>query len=245
VALLSATSAQAQDDDAVKILKAMSDYVSGQKAISLSYNADIEVITPEIQKIQFTGSGKLQMSRPDKLRVSRTGGYTDVQLIVDGTTVTVFNKDGNSYAQIESPGSIDQLVDLLRNEYGLELPGADLLVTDPYGVLMPEVLDAKHIGRGVINGVECDHLAFRNRETDWQIWVEIGDRPIPCKYVITSKATAAAPQYTLLITDWKSEPEIAADAFAFQAPEGAKKVDLKTLKDIDEVPPGLIEGETR
>ena len=71
------------------------------------------------------------------------------------------------------------------------------------------------IGKGVIDGVECDHLAFRNLETDWQIWIESGAKPIPRKYVITSKGIGEAPQYTLRIKDWKTE--VAADAFAFKA----------------------------
>ena len=50
------------------------------------------------------------------------------------------------------------------------------------------MIEAKHIGRGVIDGVECEHLAFRNQDVDWQLWVQVGAKPIPCKYVITSKA---------------------------------------------------------
>ena len=64
--------ARAQDDDAAKILKSMSDYMASQKSFSLSFDTDIEVITSEIQKIQFASSGKLLLSRPDKLRASRT-----------------------------------------------------------------------------------------------------------------------------------------------------------------------------
>lgn len=237
--------ARAQDDDAAAILKAMSDYIASQKSISLAFDADIEVITPEIQKIQFASSGKLLLSRPDKLRASRMGGYEDVELVFDGKTVSVLGKNLNAYAQSEAPGTVDQLVDLLRNEYSLELPGADLLVSNPYEVLMPDVIDAKHIGRGVIDGVECEHLAFRNQDTDWQLWVEVGDHPIPHKFVITSKATAAAPQYTLLIKDWKTDVEMGADTFAFQPPAEAKRVDFKVLRDIDEVPAGIVKGETR
>jgi hypothetical protein len=237
--------ARAQDDDAVKILKAMSDYMASQKSISLSFDTDIEVITSEIQKIQFASSGKLLLSRPDKLRASRTGGYADVELAFDGKTVTVFGKNLNAYAQADAPSTIDQLVDLLRNQWGFELPGADLLVSNPYEALMSDVITAKHIGQGVIDGVECEHLAFRNQDTDWQLWVETGDRPIPRKFVITSKATAAAPQYTLVIKDWKTDVELSPDVFAFQPPADAKHVDFKALGDIDEVPPGTIKGDTR
>jgi hypothetical protein len=240
-----APAAHAQDDDAAKILKAMSDYMASQKSISLSFDTAIEVITPEIEKVQFASSGTLLLSRPDKLRASRTGGYADVELVFDGKTATVLGKNLNAYAQTAAPGTIDQLIDLLRNQYGLELPGADLLISNPYEALMADVITAKHIGQGVIEGTECEHLAFRNQDTDWQLWVRTGDQPIPCKLVITSKATAAAPQYTLVIKDLKTDVEPSADAFAFQPPADAKKVDFKALGDVDEVPPGTIKGETR
>jgi hypothetical protein len=243
--VLVAPATHAQDDDAAKILKAMSDYMASQKSISLSFDTDIEVITPEIEKIQFASSGKLLLSRPDKIRASRTGGYADVELVFDGKTVTVLGKNLNAYAQTAASGTIDQLVDLLRNQYGLELPGADLVISNPYEALMADVITAKHIGQGVIDGVECEHLAFRNQDTDWQLWVRTGDHPVPCKLVITSKATAAAPQYTLVIKDLKTDVEPSADAFVFQPPTDAKKVDFKALGDIDEVPPGTIKGETR
>jgi hypothetical protein len=45
-----------------------------------------------------------------------------------------------------------------------------------------------------------------------------------------------------LIKDWKTDAEIAANAFAFQPPAEAKKVELKALREIDEVPPGIIKG---
>jgi hypothetical protein len=66
-----------------------------------------------------------------------------------------------------------------------------------------------------------------------------GGKPIPRKYVITSKATAAAPQYTLRIRrSWTSDAPSGADAFVFKAPAGSKLVDVKDLRDIDEVPAG-------
>ena len=54
-------------DDARAILKAMSDYVSGQETIDLAFDSAIEVITPELEKLQFTSSGSALVSRPDKI----------------------------------------------------------------------------------------------------------------------------------------------------------------------------------
>src|SRR5947207_7130973 len=74
-AFIAFTAQSARADDAAKVLKAMSDYTASQKSISAAFDSDIEIVTPELEKIQFTISGKLQLTRPDKLRVSRTGGY--------------------------------------------------------------------------------------------------------------------------------------------------------------------------
>ena len=231
-----APQANAQSNEADKIFKRMSDYVASQKTLSITFDSDIEVITNNLQKIQFTSSGQVQLSRPDKLRATRTGGYTDVEIVFDGKTLTMNNKGGNAFAQVEAPGSVDQVIDQLRDNHGVTAPGADLLLSNPYDVLMADVVDGAQIGVGVIDGVECDHLAFRNEDTDWQIWIEAGARPIPRKYVITNKAVTGAPQYTLRIKEWRTE--VPADAFAFKTAEGAKKAALADLTDIDEVPQG-------
>lgn len=229
----------AQGGDAERILKAMSDYLTSQKAMMVEFDTDIEVITPEIQKIQFASSGKVLLSRPDKLRFSRIGGYADIDVTFDGKTVTVFGKTLNSYAQVESPGTVDQIIGRLRDNFNVSAPGADFLLSSVYDDLVEDVIDAKYIGRGVIDGIECEHLAFRNADTDWQIWIELGDRPVPRKYVITSKAVAGAPQYTLRIKEWASNVAILADSFEFKAPEGATKLPLEALAAMDEVPFGV------
>ena len=98
-------------------------------------------------------------------------------MVFDGKALTLLGKKPNLYAQIEAPGTIDQLVDVLQNKYHRPVPAADLLMADPYEELMPHVTDTKDLGSGVIHGVECDHLAFRTKEVDWQIWIAQGARP--------------------------------------------------------------------
>ncbi|WP_246812272.1 DUF2092 domain-containing protein [Microvirga sp.] len=237
-----APAALAEDGAAQSILKAMSDYVGRQENLSLKYDADVEVVTPAVEKIQFSASGEVTMGRPNKFRVSRTGGYAEVELVSDGSTVTIHDRGGNRFAQVPAAGTFDEVVDRLRTEAPLEIPGADLLLSKPYEELMAGVLEAKHIGRGVVEGVECEHLAFRNLDTDWQIWVEVGERPVPRKYVITSKAVGAAPQYTLRLREWKTGVSPTADAFAFKPPEGSSGVAITMLNDIDDIPAGVVPG---
>ncbi len=243
LAVIAQPAASAQGgDDAMAILKAMSDYIDAQQSIALLFDSDIEVITPELQKLQFASSGQVLLDRPNKLHATRHGGYADVDVYFDGRQATIYGNNVNAFANLDVQGTIDQLIEKLRGEYGVDAPGADLLFSHGFDGMTADVIDARHIGRGVIDGVECEHLAFRDADSDWQIWVEVGPKPIPHKYIITSKAMTGAPQYTLRISGWKSNTQPPADAFAFKAPADAKKIDLSALSGIDEVPPGTPMG---
>jgi hypothetical protein len=56
IVLATALPSRAEEDGARKILKAMSDYLASQTNLSFKFDSDVEVITPEIQKIQFSAS---------------------------------------------------------------------------------------------------------------------------------------------------------------------------------------------
>lgn len=243
--LLAPPGAWAQAGDARAMLKAMSDYMGRQKTIALSFDSDIEVITPSLEKIQFNNSGDALLQRPDKLRAHRVGGYADVSLSFDGKTISILGKNLNAYAQFDEPGSVDQLIEALRAGHGVALPFADLLMTNSYEALVAGVLEAKHIGRGVIDGRECEHLAFRNFDTDWQLWFEVGPNPIPRKMVITSKTMNSAPQYTLRVKTWDTDVTAAPDAFVFRPPADAQKLSPDALIGLDELPPESGTGETK
>ena len=231
-----APGAVAEGKDPKAILKAMSTYVSSQKTIEFTIDSDIEVITPQLEKLQFCSSGEVLVSRPDKIRAHRASGHTDAAMVFDGKTVSVVSRKLDGYAQFEAPGTIDQLFGLLRAGYGIALPAADLLQTNSYDLLVAGVLEARYIGQGVVDGVTCEHLAFRNVDTDWQLWVEAGEKPVPRKIVITSKTMNAAPQYTVRVKSWKTGFTPAPGAFTFVPPPGAKKLDPQALIDLDELP---------
>jgi len=232
--MMGMSSACADETQAKDILKAMSDYLAAQKAISFDFDSLLEVVTKEDQKLGLASSGTVTLNRPDKLRATRTGGFANVELVFDGKTLTMLGKSAKAYAQVAAPGSIDHLVDELRTKYQRPVPAADLLMSDPYGQLMPEVVDTKDLGSGVIRGVECDHLAFRTNEVDWQIWVAQGKQPYPCRYVITSKKMSGSPQYTIDVSSWKTGADVAS-GFNVEIPAGTKKVNPGDVPNFDEL----------
>jgi hypothetical protein len=228
-----ATSSQADETAAREILANMAEYLAEQEVLSFDFDSSLEIITPENQKLAIASSGSIAMERPGKIHVTRRGGFASVQAVFDGTKLSVANLLANVYAQIELTGSIDTAVDRLRADYGHPLPGADLLSPNVAKILLDDVTDVKDLGSGVIRGEECDHLAFRAPEVDWQIWVSQSDTPYPCRYVITTKTMASSPQYTLDISSWGAGS--ALNDFTFTAAEGATRVDAADIPDLDEI----------
>lgn len=240
VLLSMATTAKADEADAKRLFKAMSDYLAAQKTLSLDFDSSFEFVSKDDQKIALASSGSMTLQRPDKIRTTRRGGFADVEMVFDGKTLSILGKDANVYLQTEIPGSVDHLIDEMRDKLHRPLPGADLLLSNVNDTLMPSVTDVKDLGSGVIGGTECDHLAFRTDEVDWQIWIAQGDRPYPCRYVITTKAVKGFPQYTLDIRSWKTGSEVAAETFNFTAPAGAKQLKPGDALDIDDLPAELV-----
>ena len=249
-ATATAPSAAATDDasaqNAKARVKAMSDYLAAQKAISLSYDTVFEVVTNEHQKLQIATSGTIVLERPDKIRTTRKSGFADTEMVYDGKTVSIYGKGANAYVQADVPGTIDTLIDQLRDRFHRQIPGADLLLQDVYGALMADVTDVKDLGSGVIGGTECDHFAFRAKETDWQIWIAQGKDPYPCRYVITSKDVDQAPQFTMVVSNWKAGAAASGPGFTFTPPPGAKLLDakdLEALKETSDLPENYRVGE--
>lgn len=245
--IVSGTSAgvRAAEADAKRILKAMSDYMAAQKSISFEFDATLEVVTYDEQKLALASSGTLTLNRPDKIQVTRAGGFADVDMYFDGKLLTLLGKNLNLYTQIEVPGTIDHLIDELKDTYQRPLPAADLLLSNAYNELMRDVVDVKDLGSGVVGGIESDYLGFRTKDVDWQIWIAQGKRPYPCRYVITSKHLDSMPQYTIQIRNWKTGGEVAATDFGFKNSTKAEKVELKDLKGADDLPDHFVKGDVK
>jgi hypothetical protein len=236
---------KADEADAKRILKAMSDYMAAQKFISFGFDATLEVVTKDGQKLALASSGTVTLNRPDKIRATRAGGFADIEMSFDGKTLTLLGKNHNLYTQLDVPGTIDHLVDELKDTYNRPLPAADLLLSNSYDALMADVVDVKDLGSGVIGGVECDYLAFRKDEVDFQIWIAQGNHPYPCRYVITSKRISGGPQYTIQTRDWKTGDEVAAADFSFKNPTKADKVELKDLTGASDLPDNFKKGDAK
>lgn len=231
----SPSGARADATQAKELFKKMSDYLGSQEKFAIDFDTNLQIVTKDNQKLSLASSATLNMQRPDKLRVTRRGGFADVELVYDGKTVTFFDKEHGKYVQAEAPDTVDKLIETIRDKYKRPVPAADLLSANVYDQIMPLVTDVKDLGSGVIRGEECDHIAFRTKEVDLELWITQGDQPRPMRYVITSSKMKGSPEYTIDVNKFMTGADVPAVEFSFTPPEGAKQVQFKEL-DFDELP---------
>ncbi|HBK05193.1 MAG TPA: hypothetical protein DDZ81_04945 [Acetobacteraceae bacterium] len=236
----SARAQQALDPDTQSVLAAMSNYLGGLKNFSVEYSAVDEVVTQEGQKLQFLHSGKVIVQRPNKLYAIRTGATGSAEMFLDGKELTLYAKTANDYLQLDAT-TIDTAISALH-KFGFEAPGADLLAAKPLDSSTADMTSGAHVGMTFIDGAQVHQLAFRGADVDWQLWVKAGSKPLPLRYVITTKAIGGAPQYTLELRNWDVTPQIGAGQFAFTPPKGAKKLDPASVK-VDAIGDMTIKGE--
>jgi hypothetical protein len=230
LASLLAAPAQAQvagvDPEAARILKRMTDHVAGLKQFGLDAANTVEVVLTSGQKLQFTSAARTIVQRPNKLRADRVGDIISQSFYYDGRTLTLFNAGNKYYASVPAPGKLGAMIDFARDSLDVLAPAGDLIAEDAYERLMAAATSGFVVGKSVIGGARCDHLAFRGPDVDWQIWIEDGDRPLPRKYVITTLDVAGEPQFEVIMSNWTTTPDASAKQFEFVPPAGATKIEF-------------------
>jgi hypothetical protein len=212
--------------EAQKLLKASTDFLARQQRFSVDTESSIEVVLDSGQKIQFDHTARATVERPNKLRAERTGDLVDQVFYYDGKSLTLHNPASNYYATTAAPGTLEEMLDFAREKLDVVAPAGDLLYKNAYDILMQDVTSGFVVGKGVVDGVRCDHLAFRAPHVDWQIWIEEGKRPLVRKLVITTRDKLNAPQFSVVMKNWNLEPKFSAGTFSFKPSRSVKKVEF-------------------
>jgi len=207
-------------------LRQMSDYLKSLKAFTLRTENTTDELALAGSKLQFGQTVNIHVKRPDRLRANAEGDLANQQFFFDGKSITLFNKDKNVYTTLEAPGTIEDALEYAQKAFDLSAPLSDLIYPDAYNVLTQNVHSGHYVGLHVVRGIKCHHLVFIQDDIDWQIWIENSQTPLPRKLVITSKWLAGAPQFTALMSYWKTSARLPQDLFIFTPPVTAQKIEI-------------------
>jgi hypothetical protein len=217
---------------ALDTLKGMSDLLKNAKSFTFTYRTVHEQVAQTGQIVDFFHLSKVALTRPNKLRFDVSGDVRNTILQYDGKVVTLLDPTQGFFAQLEAPATIDETLVLLMDKFQTSFPVAGVLLADPYEKMRDGLNTAVDLGVVKVDGVDCRHLLFGEDEADWQLWVEVGKRPLPRRLSIVYKKAPGAPRMLASFSDWKLNVSVPTGRFVFVKPPQATQVELKTA------PPG-------
>jgi len=218
------------DADALQILKEMSDALASLKEFSFDAAISNDETLDNGQTVQLNGVLKISVKRPGHVYGEYAGEGKTRKVWYDNKTLTVYIPEKGFYGVIETPGTIDETMDFLIENYGFSLPIADIIYSDPYSSFIGVTREGFVVGDDTVNGKSCVHLAMRAEHADWQIWVSEDDPALPCKIVINYTEIDGVPQYQAVFSNWNTDPKLSASVFKPELPEEAVKIDFINFK---------------
>ena len=211
------------DPSAMDALNQMGTYLRTLKDFQVKSRGTTEDVLEDGEKLMFVRTVDMLAVRPNKLRIDIQGDQKSRLILYDGKTFTFFARGAGYYATVDAPPTIGQLIDVVRDKYDIQFPLVDLFLWGGPEASTNTITEATDFGLGDVEGTSCERYAFRQPGLDWQIWIQLGDHPLPRKLVLTTTTDEARPQDVSILT-WNLAPSYNDAAFVFDPPADAKKI---------------------
>ena len=210
--------------EARSIMERMKSSLNGLQKLTLTAEVSRDETLSYGYKLQHNEHVTMDVERPTKLKVDVTGDLKNRTYYFDGAQFTVLAKDLNLYGKKPVQGTIRDLVEKLLDQ-GVDMPLIDMLYNGQAGDLLDDVRVGIVVGDAWIDGEQVTHLAFRQPDVDWQLWVSKGAQALPRKILITTRYSVGDPQYQAILR-WNTAPKFAANNFSYVPAKGVVEIPM-------------------
>lgn len=218
------------DTKASSVLQAMSDKLAAAKTLRVTATREA---SPGFH-VGFDVAEKAKVSvalqRPNKVNAVSDSNLGKRLVSYDGSTVTFVDVKAGTHAQLKAEKDIDSTARALENTYSVMPPLVELLANNPKAFLLEGVTGGESKGTEVVAGATCDHLAFKQAELSWELWVNTADH-LPKKMVITHpNGEGGAPlKVTLIVEKWELDAPVSAADLNLTLPKNSTRVEMIPL----------------
>ncbi|PZV18762.1 MAG: hypothetical protein DCF20_01480 [Pseudanabaena sp.] len=214
------------DQQPETLLQKVCDTLSSKPAFTVDVDITYDNVLDSGEKVQYGAFQQILVKRPNQLRAYYTGDQRNTSFYYDGKNFTQFSKKLNLYVIKPAPSTIDATVAAIEEKYDIDIPLANLFISNPCKEIIPKIEKSLYVGYDMVNRVPNYHFLFTESNRNFQLWISDDDEPLLQKIVITYKDLPGAPQYTAILSNWNFKPQIPTDAFNFTPPLGAGKIEF-------------------
>ena len=211
------------EEDALKALRRMGAHLDTMKTFGLTANTSLDVITVDGQRLQLDGVTTYKVRRPNGFVIDMKSDIKNRIFVYDGKNFTVYAPELKYYATVDAPPTNIATLDKIYDKFGIALPLEDLFHWNSGETREAKLISGFVVGPATIDGVPTEHYAFREKDMDWQIWIQKGDKPLPKKLVIIDRTDESAPAYTARLS-WVETPPLTQQDFVFSPASDARPI---------------------
>lgn len=219
----------ANDPKAMEVLAAFSKYYLGLKQFTTDMSMLIEVSAGGTsQRSEFAYA--VAVEKPSKFAMALQQSRGDASIFSDGAKLYTYIPKVNAYSEEPAPADVSGLA-----KHGLVARSflAQVMAADPLKSVMEGVTSVEYRGVEQLDGQSAHHLAFKQKDIDWELWVDVGDQPLVRKVkvdisrVIAQQGAPSGAQGTSteVFTNWTVNQPVDAARFSFTPPAGAKTLE--------------------
>jgi hypothetical protein len=224
------------DPSVAQRMQAMSDLMKSTQTFSFKTVEDQHRVRANGQERDEHYTREVIVHRPDGLWFHRVKEGKSLYVWYDGKTLTARSDSLKVYAQLDMPPTLDEGFDYLASTFHFPMPMGDILYSDPYAAFIGDSTRGKIVGDEEIGGVKCQHLAFTDPVVDFEVWVENGQRPLPCRVNITYKTLDGPPRASITFSDWNLSPQVPPDQFTASVPSDYRRIPVVGVTDSTAAP---------
>jgi hypothetical protein len=213
------------EPEAAAALDRMGAYLRTLRNFEVRSDGTIETVFDNGQKLTYTLRSDYVVGMPDRMTLTAMTDRGLRRFYYDGKELTVAVPRVNRYTVIPVVGTVSELLDRGREDFGIEFPLQDLFRWGTPAAATQRPTSGFRVGDAMVGDEPVDHYAFRQDGIDYQVWVAKGDRPLPRRLVITNTAHPAQPAFQSTIS-WNLAPQIGADSFTFRPTASDERVDF-------------------
>jgi peroxiredoxin len=241
-----------------EILRQMADFLGKLPAFSCKVESQLAITSKEQNNNSVTKM-TVRLERPNRLALIVDEGVMGMTVVSDGKQLIQYLPMMKRYVVKEAPADFAGITDVgapmsvtMLGMSGVVIPtsGEEFFKGLTAGVTKSEYLGQEKVGDSKTGEVLCHHCRFIQEDFDWDIWIEVGKRPVVHKVQpdLTKQLAQAGAQledvklsYVVSLTNWNVAPKFTEGDFSFTPPAGAQKVE--TMLEAPEEPPHPLLGQ--
>jgi hypothetical protein len=219
--------------DPVAMIRQMCDYLKSLNQFSFRAAITADEAAPDGRTIQYGLEMQTYVKRPDRMRVNAAGDLVNKEFFLNGKSITLYDRIHNVYGAMDVPPGIESALDKTYRDYGVTVALTDLASPALWEHISRGFGRPGYVGKHKVRGIACHHLVFDRGDSEFQVWIDAGARPLPRKILVTATQREGTPRWEAYIGDWKTSAMLKDGLFQFVAPPGAQKIRFVPVQKTD------------